>query len=168
MNAPMRIAFKRNVVLLACVVLLSACSMLSAPEPVVGSPAPDFTLATLQGEPVRLSELRGQPVLLNFWATWCGPCRQEMPTIQARYNQGGFAVLAVDFAESRQQVQGFLDEIQVDLPVALDSDGSVQELYRVRGYPSTFFIDAQGIIRFFHIGELSAADIDMYLAQMEP
>ncbi|HRN50513.1 MAG TPA: TlpA disulfide reductase family protein [Anaerolineales bacterium] len=150
-----------------CATWLSACSMLNAAEPVVGSPAPDFVLNNLQGEPVRLSELRGQPVLLNFWATWCGPCRQEMPTIQARYNQGGFAVLAVDFAESRQQVQGFLDEIGVDLPVLLDSDGSVQELYRVRGYPSTFFIDAQGIIRFFHIGELSAADIDTYLRQMD-
>ncbi|MCW5873386.1 MAG: TlpA family protein disulfide reductase [Anaerolineales bacterium] len=158
----------KRLAVLACAVWLSACAMLNAPEPVVGSPAPDFVLENLQGQPVRLSELRGQPVLLNFWATWCGPCRQEMPTIQARYNQGGFAVLAVDFAESRQQVQGFLDEIGVELPVVLDSDGSVQELYRVRGYPSTFFIDAQGIIRFFHIGELSAANIDNYLRQMEP
>ena len=74
-----------------CAAWLSACSMLYAAEPVVGSPAPDFVLNNLQGEPVRLSELRGQPVLLNFWATWCGPCRQEMPTIQARYNQGGVA-----------------------------------------------------------------------------
>ncbi|QYK50532.1 MAG: TlpA family protein disulfide reductase [Anaerolineales bacterium] len=159
---------RKHVWLLACGLLLSACSALSGPQPVVGSQAPEFVLPNLDGEQVRLSDLRGQRVLLNFWATWCGPCRQEMPAIQARYNHGDFAVLAVDFGETRQQVQRFIDEIGVDLPVLLDADGNVQELYRVRGYPTTFFIDAQGVIRFFHIGEMSAADIDNYLKQMEP
>ncbi|MCL4257191.1 MAG: TlpA family protein disulfide reductase [Anaerolineales bacterium] len=159
---------RKHAWLLACGLLLSACSVLSGPQPVVGSPAPEFVLPNLDGEQVRLSDLRGQRVLLNFWATWCGPCRQEMPAIQARYTHGDFAVLAVDFGETRQQVQRFIDEIGVDLPVLLDADGSVQELYRVRGYPTTFFIDAQGVIRFFHIGEMSAADIDNYLKQMEP
>lgn len=158
----------RTAALLACGLLLSACSALQGPQPVVGAQAPDFTLPGLDGEPVRLSELRGQRVLLNFWATWCGPCRQEMPAIQARYNHGDFAVLAVDFGETQAQVQGFIDEIGVDLPIVLDADGSVQELYRVRGYPTTFFIDAQGVIRFFHIGEMSTEDIDSYLKQMEP
>lgn len=158
---------KRLAGVLACV-LLSACNALQGPQPVVGFQAPDFALPDLQGEQVRLSDLRGQPVLLNFWATWCGPCRQEMPAIQARYNHGGFAVLAVDFGETRQQVQDFINEIGVDLPVLLDADGSVQELYRVRGYPTTFFIDAQGVIRFFHIGEMTTQDIDNYLEQMEP
>lgn len=159
---------KARTALLACGLLLAACSALQGPQPVVGAQAPDFTLPGLDGEPVRLSELRGQRVLLNFWATWCGPCRQEMPAIQARYNHGDFAVLAVDFGETRAQVQGFINEIGVDLPIVLDADGSVQELYRVRGYPTTFFIDAQGVIRFFHIGEMSTEDIDSYLKQMEP
>lgn len=159
---------RANAALLSCALFLSACSALAGPQPVVGSPAPDFTLPGLDGEQVRLSDLRGQRVLLNFWATWCGPCRQEMPAIQARYNHGDFAVLAVDFGETRQQVQNFVNEIGVDLPVLLDADGNVQELYRVRGYPTTFFIDARGIIRFFHIGEMTAEDIDNYLKQMEP
>lgn len=159
---------RKHICLLAFGLLLGACSALNGPQPEVGSYAPDFALPSLDGEQIRLSELRGQRVLLNFWATWCGPCRQEMPAIQARYNRGDFAVLAVDFGETRQQVQSFVDEIGVALPVVLDEDGSVQELYRVRGYPTTFFIDAEGIIRFLHIGEMSTEDIDNYLNQMEP
>ncbi|UYN89303.1 MAG: redoxin domain-containing protein [Anaerolineales bacterium] len=159
---------RTQAVLLACALFLGACSALAGAQPVVGSAAPDFALPGLDGEQVRLSDLRGQRVLLNFWATWCGPCRQEMPAIQARYNHGDFAVLAVDFGETRQQVQNFVTEIGVDLPIVLDADGSVQELYRVRGYPTTFFIDTKGVIRFFHIGEMTANDIDNYLKQMEP
>ncbi|MBX3004033.1 MAG: TlpA family protein disulfide reductase, partial [Anaerolineales bacterium] len=85
----------------------------------------------------------------------------------ARYNQGDFAVVAINFAESNQQVQGFLAEIGVELPVALDRDGAVQELYRVRGYPTSFLVDAQGVIRAFHIGELNVAQLDRYLQQMD-
>lgn len=155
----------RRLALLA--LLLAACSITGTAEPVVGAVAPDFALPNLDGETLRLSELRGQNVLLNFWATWCLPCRDEMPAIQARYNHGGFAVLAVDFGETRQQVSGFLAEIGVELPVLLDEDGRVQELYRVRGYPTTFFIDRRGVIRAMHIGQMSEADIDRYLQQMD-
>jgi peroxiredoxin len=152
---------------LTLTVLLAACSALEGPAPEVGAVAPDFSLQNLQGEAVSLRDLRGQNVLINFWATWCGPCREEMPDIQARYNRGDFAVLAVDFGESAEAVRGFLDEINVDLPVVLDTDGRVQELYRVRGYPSTFFIDRNGVVRFFHIGQMSAADIDSFLRQLD-
>ena len=152
--------------LLLLTLLLAACSA-GGVEPVVGAQAPDFRLPDLDGEMVRLRDLRGQNVLLNFWATWCGPCRDEMPVIQARYNHGGFAVLAVDFGESRQQVAGFLAQIGVELPVALDADGRVQELYRVRGYPTTFFIDRRGVIRAMYIGQMSEADIDHYLRQLD-
>lgn len=148
--------------------LLSACTPFSGPAPEVGAVAPDFALQDLDGETVRLSDLRGQTVLVNFWATWCGPCRDEMPAIQARYNdRGDFAVLAVDFGENAQQVQNFLTEIQVELPVLLDQDGSVQDLYRVRGYPSSFFVDGDGVIRFLHIGQMSEADLESFLEQME-
>lgn len=150
--------------------VLSACTavpaILSAPAPEVGAMAPDFALQNLDGETVTLSGLRGQVVLVNFWATWCAPCRAEMPAIEARYNRGGFQVLAIDFGESADQVQGFLDEIGVALPVLLDSDGSVQELYRVRGYPTTFIIDESGIVRFFHIGQMGEADLQSYLSQL--
>ncbi len=148
--------------------VLAACQApaFSQPSPEVGALAPDFALQNLQGETVRLSQLRGQVVLVNFWATWCGPCRLEMPAIQARYNHGGFTVLAVDFAEPAPQVQAFADELGLSFPILLDPDGAVQELYRVRGYPTSFFVDPQGVIRFFHIGEMSETILDHYLAEL--
>lgn len=154
---------------LACLSLLAACAspaFLSAPAPEVGALAPDFTLQTVSGDSLSLSDLRGQVVLINFWATWCGPCRLEMPAIQARYNDGGFAVLAVNFDESAPQVQTFVDEFEITFPALLDPGGNVQELYRVRGYPTTFFVDADGVIRVVHIGGMSEEQLDTYLAQM--
>ncbi len=147
---------------------LAACSpaFLSGPAPEVGAVAPEISLQSLQGEHRSLGDLRGQVVLINFWATWCGPCKLEMPAIQARYNDGGFAVLAVDFNEPADQVRTFVEELGLNFPILLDPGGVVQELYRVRGYPTTFFVDADGIIRVFHIGEMSADILDQYLAQM--
>lgn len=147
---------------------LAACQApgLNQPSPEVGARAPDFALPTLQGETLRLSDLRGQVVLVNFWATWCGPCRVEMPTMQARYNHDGFTIVAVNFAEEADVVQAYADELQLSFPIVLDGDGAVQELYRVRGYPSSFFVDPDGIVRFFHIGEMSESVMDTYLAEM--
>jgi cytochrome c biogenesis protein CcmG, thiol:disulfide interchange protein DsbE len=149
--------------------LLAACaypSFLNAPAPDVGAPAPDFTALTPQGEPVKLSELRGQVVLINFWATWCAPCRVEMPAIQARYNRGGFSVLAIDFDERAELVQAFVNDLGLSFPVLLDPGGEIQNLYRVRGYPTSFFIDADGIIRVLHIGDMSQTELDDYLSQL--
>jgi peroxiredoxin len=147
---------------------LAACSpaFLSAPAPEVGAVAPEISLQSLQGELMSLVDLRGQVVLINFWATWCGPCKLEMPAIQARYNDGGFAVLAVDFNEPADRVQAFVDDLDLSFPILLDPGGLVQEQYRVRGYPTTFFVDADGIIRVLHIGEMSEEILDQYLAQM--
>jgi peroxiredoxin len=150
-------------------VLLAACappSFLSAPGPEVGALAPDFTLQTPQGDPVKLSELHGQVVLINFWATWCAPCRVEMPAIQARYNRGDFTVLAVDFDESAELVQAFVDDLGLSFPVLLDPGGEIQNLYRVRGYPTSYFVDAAGIIRVLHIGDMSETELDNYLSQL--
>lgn len=155
---------------IAGMILLSACAsppVLTSTSPEVGALAPEFTLKDLHGNDVSLSDFRGQIVLLNFWATWCGPCREEMPTIQERYNGGGFAILAINFGESQEKVQEYLDELGIDLPVLLDPGGSIQELYRVRGYPSSFFVDPDGVIRFIHIGELKQDDLDYYLSQLK-
>jgi peroxiredoxin len=89
-----------------------------------------------------------------------------MPAIQQRYNDGGFAVLAVDFNEDATRVQAFADELALDLPILLDPGGRIQELYRVRGYPTSFFVDEGGVIRFFHIGEMTQEILDDYLTQM--
>jgi cytochrome c biogenesis protein CcmG/thiol:disulfide interchange protein DsbE len=148
--------------------LLAACApgFAAAPAPEVGAAAPQITLRTLQGQPASLSALRGQVVLVNFWATWCGPCRLEMPAIQARYNDGGFAVLAVNFNEPADQVRAFVDELDLSFPILLDPGGKVQELFRVRGYPTSFFVDATGVIQILHLGELSAETLDAYLVEM--
>ena len=125
------------------------------PLPRAGYPAPDFTLETLDGKTVTLSDLHGQVVLINFWATWCPPCRAEMPAIQQVYDEyrgRGFTVLAVNQRESQGRVAAFMDELDLTFPVPLDRDGRVSARYRVNALPSTFFVDTSGIIRDVMIG----------------
>ena len=137
--------------------------LISAPS--VGLPAPDFELNDLNGEAWRLRDTRGKVTLINFWATWCAPCRLEMPTIQERADQysSELAVLAVNFDESPEQVQSFVDKLSLHFAVLLDPGAKVQDLYRVRGYPTSFFVDETGKVRFQHIGILSEEQLDRYL-----
>jgi peroxiredoxin len=125
------------------------------PSPQAGFAAPDFTLDKLDGETVSLADLRGQVVLVNFWATWCPPCRAEMPAIQQmyeRYRDQGFTVLAVDMQETDAQVAAFVDEMGLTFPILMDRDGSVSARYQVKALPSTFFIDREGIIQNVTLG----------------
>jgi cytochrome c biogenesis protein CcmG/thiol:disulfide interchange protein DsbE len=125
------------------------------PSPQAGFAAPDFTLETPEGETVRLSDLRGQVVLINFWATWCPPCRAEMPAIQQVYDQyqdQGFTVLAVDVQEGGAQVTAFADQMGLTLPLLMDGDGSVFADYRGQALPSTFFVDQKGVIQEVTLG----------------
>ncbi len=128
-----------------------------APEP--GSPAPDFTLQTLDGETITLSDLRGQPVVINFWATWCPPCRAEIPALDAVYRaQGGdVVILGVDVQESPATVAAFAAEYDMSYPVPLDPDAEVARLYRVRAFPTTVFVDADGVVRHVVTGALNEA-----------
>lgn len=137
-------------------------------SPTQGSLAPDFELVSLSGAGVRLMELRGKPVLLNFWATWCAPCVLEMPNIQKFYERypGQFEVLAINADEPAFEVQQFVAEIGVTFPVLLDPAGDIQELYRIRGYPMSFFLDSDGRIQIQHIGMLQEDQIKDYLAKM--
>jgi peroxiredoxin len=137
-------------------------------SPAVGNPAPDFSLDDLSGERIRLADQRGKVVLVNFWATWCGPCRLEMPAFQARAERfaSQLAVLAVNFDETAGQVQDFVDEFGLTFPVLLDPGAKVQDLYRVRGYPTTYVVDAEGIVQFVHIGLMTEEQMDRYLAQL--
>ena len=140
-----------------------------APAAVVGAPAPDFTLTDLGEKTVTLSNLKGQVVLINFWATWCGPCRVEMPAIQHRYEtfkDQGFTVLAVDFDEPLTEVSAFARALNLTSTVLLDPGGSVNELYHVRGYPSTFMVDRSGVIKKLHIGLMTEKQLDNYLASL--
>ena len=112
--------------------------------------APDFTLADLRGEPVRLSDLRGRVVLLNFWATWCMPCRDEMPSMQRlwqTYRDRGLTVLAVSTdTGGKKRVANFARRLELSFPILLDSDGQVSDRYQVSGVPASFLIDRQGRI----------------------
>jgi len=137
-----------------------------APAPVLSAPAPEFALEDLTRTPVSLSGLRGQVVLINFWATWCAPCRIEMPALQRRYEQyqaQGFTVLAVDADEPSADVSAFARAYLLTFPVLLDPGLKVNDLYRVRGYPTSYFVDRAGFIRVVHIGSMSDAQLDAYL-----
>jgi cytochrome c biogenesis protein CcmG/thiol:disulfide interchange protein DsbE len=127
------------------------------PASQIGFAAPDFTLETLGHENYKLSDLRGNPVLINFWASWCPPCRSEMPAIQKVYDQyreQGFQVLAVN--STHQDNLGdaitFAEIRKLNFPILLDGDGSVGNLYDIRSLPTSFFIDEQGIIQDVVIG----------------
>jgi len=122
------------------------------PSPREGFPAPDFTLDTLGGESATLSAYRGKVVIVNLWASWCGPCRAEMPAIQKVYaanRQRGLEVLAVNstFQDSQADAQEFAQNSGLTFPILLDRDGAVSKRYLLRALPSTFFIDRKGVIR---------------------
>ncbi|HBX69579.1 MAG TPA: hypothetical protein DEH25_09420 [Chloroflexi bacterium] len=140
----------------------------SLPVPEAGASAPDFELTSLSGESLQLEDYRGQIVLLNFWATWCAPCRLEMPDFQARAEQypADLAVVAVNNAESQAEVQAFVDDLKLSFDVLLDPQAEVQRLYLVRGYPTSFLIDREGILRVQHIGLMDAAELDGYLRDL--
>jgi thiol-disulfide isomerase/thioredoxin/Cu/Ag efflux protein CusF len=120
-------------------------------------PAPDFTLPTLSGAPIHLAELRGKVVLLNFWATWCVPCRTEMPTLEAlyqRYKDRGLEVLAVNLdLRSTAGVAAFLQEVGVTFRIALDPAWATARAYRVLGLPTTYLIDRAGHVVVREVGE---------------
>ena len=140
-----------------------------APAPVTGAPAPDFTLTDLAGQPVQLSSLKGQVVLINFWATWCIPCRAEMPAIQQAYNarkDQGFTVLAVNLNEPVPDVQSYVTSLNVNFPVLLDAGDSISNLYRVRGYPTSFFIDRGGTVAIENVGMMTATQLADNLAKL--
>jgi len=118
-------------------------------------PAPDFTLQSSTGENVRLAEQRGQVVMLNFWASWCGPCRQEMPLLDAmykRYSSAGFQFYGVNVEEDNTDAKKLLKELGVSFPVLFDPESKASKLYGVDAMPTTVVIDKKGQIRYVNRG----------------
>jgi peroxiredoxin len=118
--------------------------------PLIGGPAPEITLTDLQGREVHLSDFRGKVVLLNFWATWCKPCKEEMPAMQASYDKlrdKGFVVLAINELEDTERVADHIRTYHHTFPVVMDHKNKVANLYGVVGLPASFLIDPQGIVR---------------------
>lgn len=143
-----------------------------SPAPQTDRPAPDFTLQGLDGKPVTLRQLKGQVVLINMWATWCPPCRAEMPTIEAsyqRYRAQGFTVLAVNLQEDPQTVATFMRQRGLTFPALLDRDAGVSNLYRTSVLPSSFFVDRRGVIRAVYRGPMPrsviAGTVEQLLAE---
>lgn len=139
-----------------------------APQPAVGYHAPDFTLTTLDGAEFTLSELRGQPVVLNFWATWCGPCQRELPALQTaaeRYD-GRIVIAGVDQAEPPALVQEYVSRFGLTFPIPLDEKQEVAGRYNVMGLPTTFFIDSDGVIRRIWSGEMNSIVLAEGISQL--
>ncbi len=133
--------------------VLAASSLAASGLP--GKPAPDFALKSSTGENLRLSEYRGDVVMINFWATWCGPCRQEMPLLDqlySRYQRVGFNLLAVNIDDDSNRAMDMVQELGVSFPVLFDSRKEVSRLYDVDAMPVTVLIDREGIVRFVHQG----------------
>ncbi len=171
-----------GVIFTTCVLLLAACARSESGEtrgaapsatvpPVgvtVGRRAPELQLENLAGEQVRLSDLRGQPVLINFWAVWCGFCRIELPEMQEvyeAYRDQGFVILAVDVQEERSEVKPFAEELGLTFPILLDRRGEVSRSYRIRGLPTSYFVDGDGVIIGRELGPVDKEWMIEHLAE---
>jgi len=126
--------------------------------PMLGATAPGFTLTNLQGQPVTLSQFRGRPVIINFWATWCVPCRNEMPAFQQAFEThraADLVILAVNFEEDASLVRPFVEELELTFEILYDTQTTVTQSYQVTGLPRTIFVDRQGVIKHIQVGELT-------------
>lgn len=157
---------KRLFTIVMFLLLVQACA---ARQPRVGSKAPDFTLSTFDGKPLTLSALRGQVVLLDFWASWCAPCRQEMPFLQLlekRYGKRGFRVVAVNIDNHARNALQFLRDLNIRFKPVWDEARRVVTRYDVATMPTTFLIDKTGKIRFVHSG-FETENYHQYKQQIE-
>ena len=139
-----------------------------APAPEIGRLAPDFTLVDLEGNPVTLSDFRGKTVFVNFWATWCPPCRAEMPEIESLYQEykdRGVVVIGVDIMEAQAQVRQYVQQGGYSWIFVLDTSGKVAVDYRITAIPTSFFIDKDGIIQVVAIGAMTKRAMETKLAE---
>ncbi len=131
-----------------------AATSLAASD-LTGKAAPDFALKSSTGENLRLSEFRGDVVMINFWATWCGPCRQEMPLLDElyqRYERVGFSLLGVNIDDDSRKAMTMISDLGVNFPVLFDSAKEVSKLYQVNAMPVTVIVDRDGTVRYVHQG----------------
>ena len=151
----MKIKHFMNMSKFLLILLMSMWIVAPANAASIQGKAPNFTLKSNTGKNVKLSELRGQVILLNFWASWCGPCRQEMPLLEKlhkRYSTLGFTVLGVNVEEDPRKAKTLLKDISVSFPILFDTSNKVSKQYKVSAMPSTVMIDRDGNMRYLHKG----------------
>ncbi len=127
----------------------------SAHAGAISGKAPDFTLKSSSGKNLRLSDFRGQVVMINFWASWCGPCRQEMPILDQlykRYGKLGFTLLGVNVEQDSSKANAYLKDVPVSFPILYDTSNGTSKLYDVNAMPTTILVDRNGNKRFIHHG----------------
>jgi peroxiredoxin len=140
---------------LAAIALMALAAVPAFAKPTAGEPAPDFVLRALDGHNLRLSEQRGRVVLVNFWATWCGPCREEMPQLNRlyqKYRGAGFVLWGVNVDDELANASGVAGKLGLSFPVLWDADKQVSKAYALSSMPSTVLIDREGRVRFLHRG----------------
>ncbi|APH05104.1 TlpA family protein disulfide reductase [Bacillus weihaiensis] len=133
-----------------------------------GSAAPNFELTTINGEEMSLADLKGKKVMLNFWATWCPPCRSEMPDMQKLYDDynGEVVVAAVNLTSSEKNietVESFVNELNLTFPILLDKKGKINNQFEIISYPTTYFIDEEGIIQTKFVGALTYEQMNTFI-----
>ena len=146
----------------------AAASLPAAPA--IGHPAPEVALANTGGQSFSLADLRGTPVVLNFWATWCPPCRAELPELQAASERlaGQVAIIGVNQAEAPADVLAFASQLELTFEIPLDVQMEASRRYQVRSLPTTFFIDRSGVIRQMQVGPLTEATLSQQLRSIYP
>ena len=149
-----RAVFKTAAIFYVLTALLAAPASQAA-MPKIGAAAPDFALKSSSGKNLKLSEHRGEVVMINFWATWCGPCRQELPLLNRlheQYRKTGFTLLGVNIDDRQDAAQDMAKKLGITFPVLFDTDKRVSRLYDVNAMPSTVLIDRDGKVRYIHLG----------------
>jgi peroxiredoxin len=150
---------------------ISALGAAGTQAPRVGQSAPDFRVAGPDGQPISLSQFRGRPVWINFWASWCAPCWAEFPDMDAVYRQHreqGLVLLAISFAESPEDVRAYLERARPAFTIGVDPPGAVAGQYRVLGLPTHIFVDAEGIVRDVRVGSMNQELMQEKLASILP
>ena len=152
---------------LGAIVIFSTTSSIKGPR--VGQALDNFKLAQLQGTSLQLADLKGKPVIINFWATWCIPCQDEMPLLEnySRKLSNSLIVIGVNSQEQPDVIRDFVTKYGITFPIALDSNGDLTRSYLINGFPTTFFVDKAGILRNIHIGVLREDLITGYLQSIE-
>lgn len=156
------------VTVLAVVSLLAYALSARDRSQVLEGPAPDFTLQTFDGETVRLSDLRGTPVVLNFWASWCVECDKEMALLEAsaQRHQGEVVFLGIDYLDTEPKARAYLEQYGITYPSGPDLGGRISNAYNIKGVPETFFIARDGTIQGLKIGPLTEAELEGWVGEL--